>query len=52
MYCTMCGKQISDTANVCPFCGHKMMTLKELEAFQTNGSIQKPKRREFVIVRD
>jgi DNA-directed RNA polymerase subunit RPC12/RpoP len=30
----MCGNPILDTANKCPFCGHKMMTLKEFEAFQ------------------
>jgi DNA-directed RNA polymerase subunit RPC12/RpoP len=49
MYCTQCGKEISDTATFCPFCGHKMMTMKEFEAFQTLRKTRTPKGKRFGV---
>lgn len=49
MYCTMCGKQIADASTKCTFCGHKMMTLKEFAAFQTQGKVTNTKK--FTIYR-
>lgn len=44
MYCTQCGKKLIDTAVFCPMCGHKMMTMKELEAMQVR---QKPTAKKY-----
>lgn len=35
MYCTVCGKQINDNSNVCPYCYSKQIPLMEIQVSPT-----------------
>ena len=37
MYCTYCGKQISEDAKFCPYCGQKVPDVYQGETINNDG---------------